>query len=45
MNYEFRIIKWESHLMLLPTIAIVKEENAKGVSLIWFNKAIEFIIK
>lgn len=45
MNYELRVIKWETHLMLLPTIAIVREEDGKGISLVWFNRAIEFIIK
>jgi hypothetical protein len=45
MKYEFRIIKWDTHFMLIPTIAIVREENGGiGISLVWFNRAIEFIV-
>lgn len=44
MKYEFRMIKWDTHFMILPTIAIVKEEDRTGISLVWFNRAIEFII-
>jgi hypothetical protein len=38
------MIKWDTHFMILPTIAIVKEKDKTGISLVWFNRAIEFII-
>lgn len=49
MKYEFRIISWTTHFLLIPTICIVrertKENTSWGISITWLNRAIEFILK
>lgn len=45
MDFTFRTIRWNTHLMILPTVAIVTVEEGKGLSIGWFNKAVELLFK